>query len=116
MTAGKHDFTIEKGTTFTRVLTWKDENSSAYDLTGYTARMHVRETVNESDTIVELTTENSRISLGGVAGTITLTITAADTAALTEDSGVYDLELVSSGGEVTRLLEGNVSIPDEVTR
>lgn len=116
MTAGRHDFTIEKGATFSRVLTWKDENSTAYDLTGYTARMHIREERDDTAKIVELTTENGGITLGGAAGTITLLITDTATSAITQNSGVYDLELVSSGGVVTRLLEGDISIINEVTR
>jgi hypothetical protein len=54
--------------------------------------------------------------LGGAAGTITLTISATDTAALTSGRGVYDLELVSGSGIVTRLLQGVATISRNVTR
>jgi tRNA threonylcarbamoyladenosine modification (KEOPS) complex Pcc1 subunit len=78
--------------------------------------MHVRETVDAASTIVTLTTANSRISLGGVAGTINLTIAATDTANITPGLYVYDLELVSSANVVTRLIEGNFNVKAEVTR
>jgi hypothetical protein len=78
--------------------------------------MQVRATLESASTLVELTTENSRIALGGTAGTITLTIAAADTAALTSGRGVYDLELVSGAGIVTRLLQGVATISRNVTR
>ena len=116
MSAGKHDFIIEQGATFSKVLTWKDSTGTPINLTGYSARMQVRSSVEAASTIIELTTVNSRITLGGVAGTITLNISAADTTALTAESGVYDLELVSGANVVTRLLEGNVIISKEVTR
>lgn len=124
MTAGVKDFTIEQGAAFSRVLTWKDENGAAINLTGYTARMYIKEKYSDTATLLQLTTENSRIALGGAAGTITLSIAAADTAGLEAnaqinkivgDKYVYDLELVSSGGVPTRLLHGNVIVTAEVT-
>ncbi len=115
-TSGKYDFTLYQGATFARVLTWKDENETPIDLTGYTARMHIRESQDADAAFVTLTTENDGITLGDAAGTITLSISASDTAAITETSGVYDLELVSAGGIVTRLLAGEVLISKEVTR
>lgn len=86
------------------------------DLAGYTARMHVRGSAGASTTLLELTTENSRIELNNTLKTITLTILATVTAAITWTAGVYDLELVSAGGVVTRLVEGAVSVSEEVTR
>lgn len=111
---GTYDFTIYQGATFSRVVTWKDENEDAVNLTGYTARMQIRQRLT-GDTLIALTTENGRVALGGTDGTVTLTIAATDTADLTM-GGVYDLELVSGAGVVTRLLQGNVTLSKEVTR
>jgi hypothetical protein len=116
---GLHNFTCNQGATFSRTITWKNSANAAYDLTGYTARMHVRETVDSANTIITLTTANSRITLGSNAATkgqITLTISAADTANLTPAIYVYDLEVVSGGGVVDRLIEGNFVVKAEVTR
>jgi hypothetical protein len=114
--AGEYHITIEQGATFARTLTWRDGSGSLVNLTGFTARMQVRRTVEDATVILELTTENSGITLGGAAGTITLSASATATAALDAKPAVYDLELVSSGGVVTRLLEGNVIISRNVTR
>jgi len=115
MAATTYDLLIEQGANFSQVITYK-ENGLAVDLTGYTARLQARATLESASTLVELTTANSRIALGGAAGTITLTISATDTAALTSGRGVYDLELVSGGGIVTRLLQGVATISRNVTR
>lgn len=115
-TDNRHDFIIKKGATFSKELRWKDENGTPINLTGYIARMQIRETVESTTTIVDLTTENGRIALGGALGTITLTISATDTMSITQSSAVYDLELVAGGGLVTRLLEGDVLFTDNVTR
>lgn len=115
MTAGKYDLTIEQGATLAQVFTWRDSSDALVNLTGYTARCQVRRTLSDPDTLLSLTTENSGITLGGVLGTIQLNATAAVTALLS-GKGVYDLELISGGGTVTRLIEGGVYFAPEVTR
>ena len=115
MAATTYDLLIEQGATFSQLVTYK-ESGVAVNLTGYTARMQVRSTLESATSVVELTTANGRIALGGAAGTITLTISATDSAALTAGRGVYDLELVSGSGIVTRLLQGVATISRNVTR
>lgn len=86
------------------------------DLTGYTARMQIRETLDATIILATLTTENGGITLGGAAGTIDLLLDAAATALLDFTNAVYDLELVDTAGVVTRLLSGAVTLSKEVTR
>lgn len=116
MSAGYLDLYIEQGATYYQPIAWKDGSGNAVNLTGYTARMQIRKTVNSTTVIIELNTENGRITLGGAAGTVTLNITAEDTADLEQFAGVYDLELEASNGFVIRLLEGQVTVSKEVTR
>lgn len=114
---GRYDFTIYQGANFDTTLTWKTGTpATAVNLSGYTGRMQVRESVASTAVALELTTSNGRMTLGGAAGTIALAITAADTTTLTPGFYVFDVELVSGGGVVTRLLEGRVTVSAEVTR
>lgn len=114
--AGRYDWRINQGEDLSKVFTWRDENDALVNLTGYSARLQVRKPKGSSTTLLSLT-NGSGITLGGVAGTITITRTAAQTAALDWDgSAHYDLELVSGGNIVTRLLEGQVALSREVTR
>lgn len=83
-------------------------------ITGYTARMKIKNRVG--GTVLEtLTTENGKIALDATNKTITLTLSATDTAAYTFKKGVYDLEMVSGGGVVTAILSGNITVVPEVT-
>ena len=117
MAAATVNLTVEQGATWSQALQWKTGTpATAVDLTGYTARMDVRRTATSSETAVELTTENSRIAITAGTGTVTLSLTAAITAVLTAGSYIYDLELVSSGGQVTRLCQGKFTVSAEVTR
>ena len=86
------------------------------DLTSYTARMQLRERYSSPSAAISLTTENGRISLGGALGTINLLVDAVSTAAVPAKEYVYDLELVSSGGQVTRLIYGPAVVTAEATK
>jgi hypothetical protein len=65
--------------------------------------------------LISLTTENGRISLGGASGIIEINVSAADTATIT-GSGVYDLEVISPTGIVSRIIQGDFTLSQEVTR
>lgn len=116
MTAAQNDITIEQGATFRMSLIWKDSVGVPVNLTGYTARMQVRRSYSDSVVQLNLTTENGSITLGGSAGTIEVVGAATATDDTAGGKGVYDLELMSSSGVVTRLVEGKVTIKPEVTR
>lgn len=92
------------------------EYNKPIDMTGYTARMQVRTKITDTLTILELTTENGGITINNTTKTITLVITAIATALLTFSTAVYSLELISSGGQVTPLVSGSMSLVKEVTR
>lgn len=115
--AGLYNIVADQGATLSRTITWKDSAKRAINITGYTARMHVRTTVDASTTLLELTTENTYITLGGAAGTVTMSVPASVTANLTPGIHVYDLELIAPvSGVVNRLIQGNFVVRPEVTR
>lgn len=116
MTAAAYNFVIEQGATLDKTFVWKDSTGTVINLSGYTARMQVRQTVGSSTILLDLTTLNGRIIITALTGQIRLLVAATDTAAITWQRGKYDLELVSSTGVVTRLLYGEVEVSKEVTR
>ena len=114
MSAGSYDILCEQGATFLRVLEVTDSVGDPINYSGYTARMQVRRRVDSDDVIIELTTENGRISMNS-SGQIVLSISATDTADI-QTGGVYDLEIINSSNEVERLIQGNFTLSLEVTR
>lgn len=132
-----HDLDIYQGATFAFTYTYKDSAGAAIDLTGYTARMSVKHDLVDSDSVFLSTggdADGGTITLGGDAGTIALAMTAAQTDAMDETGWflfllgsepmlpidrviefMYDLEIESSTGVVTRVLEGKVAFFRAVT-
>ena len=117
MAAATHNLVIDKGGRYKK--TFKKINTDTrlpVDLTGYTARMQIREYQSSNTIIVELTTENGGITITPAEGKIDLFISADDTSAITKTKGVYDLELIDSIGDPEKLVRGSVRFPEEVTR
>ncbi len=114
--AGRYDTICDQGATYERILTLRDAGASLLNLTGHTGHMQIRVTASNANVLKSLTTENGGIVLGGASGTVTLTIPAADTAALTPGTYVYDLNLTSPDGKVTKPIYGNFTVRAGVTR
>jgi hypothetical protein len=113
--AGSFDISCDQGATFALAISWIDSDGTAVNLSAYTARMHVRPSVESATLTVALTTENGGIVLDAATGRIELRLTATQTAALAAGAYVYDLELVS-GATVTRIIQGAFTVRAEVTR
>tara|TARA_A100001391_G_C5028880_1_gene267810 strand:+ start:617 stop:1030 length:414 start_codon:yes stop_codon:yes gene_type:complete len=132
MAAGNFSFTIEQGTTTDFELAYKDSNGDPIDLTGYQARMQLKDSAGGSTTFLTLTStlqpDGTGLNLSGsgginaakptTSGTIGVFISHATSSNLTFGTAVYDLEIVSGSGNttvVTRLVQGKVRLSKEVT-
>lgn len=116
MAAGVSNLIIPKGGTYKKDFWYKDNDKNVIDLTGYTARMQVREYHSSTSTILDLTTENGGLTITALEGKVSIRVEADVTAAVVTRSGVYDIELVDSSGDVTKFVGGSVKFPEEVTK
>lgn len=92
------------------------EYNAPVSLDNFTARMHIRETLDSEDIIVSLSTENDMIVIDNLYKTITLVLPESVTKDLTISTGVYNLELIGPDNVVYSLAAGNVTVVREVTR
>lgn len=107
----KSNLILDQGSTFTTTVEVTDENDDPIDLTNYTGAGQIRKHYTSSNAT------SFSVSLGGAAGTITLGLTATQTANLVAGRYVFDVELTSTGpGAVSRILEGIVTVTPQVTR
>ena len=111
MAAGTYNFILEQGATFSRILTLK-ENNSAMNLTNFSVASKMRST-HDTSTVAGTFTCTISDATGGV---ITMNMTPSTTGAIEEGMYVYDIEITSGAGAVTRLMEGNITVNPEVTR
>lgn len=112
------DLDIYKGSTFVKVIQWKTGATPvAVNLTGCTARMQIRKSVNDTTVLDTLTTENGKIVIHEpLNGKFKIVISAPTSTAYTFTSAVYDLEIVFTDQTVIRVIEGCVYAVPEVTK
>ena len=107
------NLSIDQGATFSSDVTIKDANNALFDLTGYTARAKMALGYASTRTRVTIT---ATVNSDPTTGIVTLSLTDTQTADLEAPARyVYDLEVVSSGGSVTRVIEGIINIRPNVT-
>lgn len=126
MRAGTYNFTCEQGSTFTRLIELEEPDLVAdptgntfapIDINGYSARMQVRRTIDSASYLVYLTTENGGLTINPADADNQIVISMADeVTASISTSGVYDLEIESPEGVVSRILQGVFTLSPEVTR
>jgi len=102
---------IDQGADFTTTVTVTDSNGDAVSLVGYSAAAQIRKSYSSS-TSTAFTTSISNAS----GGEITITLTDTQTAALEAGRYLYDVLITASGGDKTRVVEGQVTVNPSVTR
>lgn len=129
MLAGVYDMTCEQGSTFIRSLEIEQPDPAdptgqtfePFDLTGYTARMQVRRTLESTTAMVNITStpdvngNGIFMQYAGVENAMRIYMNDEFTATITT-SGVYDIEIINGAGEVSRVLQGKFTLSPEVTR
>lgn len=114
MTPGKYNMICPQGSTFEQQLIYKIDDV-VVDLTGYSARMQVREKHTSKSSVLSIDTSSGGLSVDS-QGAIDMSISASTTQDIIAKDYVYDLEIISPSGTVTRLIEGKFIVTPEVTR
>jgi hypothetical protein len=112
--SGTYTFCIRPGTDWTQTLTWTS-GGTPVDLTGWSAHMQIRSDPG-GELYADISTAAGGITLGGDAGTITLTIANAVTGAWTWDNAYYDLLMTDTSGNISCLLSGQVIANPGITQ
>lgn len=104
---------INAGETFAWNLQWTQPDGTAVNMTGYSVRGMLKRFVTDTSAALDLAPFLTITT--PASGIVDLSIPAATTSTL---SGVYvfDIETQSPGGQVTRLIQGKLTVSPEVTK
>ena len=106
----KANLLIDQGSSYNTTLMLTTETDEAMDLSGYTGAAQVRKHYTSSNSSA------FSVDLNTSTGTVTLSMSANTTANLVAGRYVYDVEIISGSGNVTRVVEGIVTVTPNVTR
>jgi len=102
---------IDQGSDFSITVDVTNSDGSVLDLSGYSAAAQMRKTYTSSSVSATFST-----SISEASGQVTLSLTDTQTTALNPGRYLYDLNITSSGGQTSRVVEGQAIITPGVTR
>lgn len=106
----KANIVIDQGTDFSATIDVLDANNDVFDLTGYTPASQMRKNYASASATTFTATDNN------TGGQIIIQLTSNTTSQLDPGRYLYDVEITSSGGEVTRVVEGIATVTPGITR
>lgn len=106
----KANLVVDQGTSFSATIDVTNADGSVFNLTGYTVAAQMRKNYTSSTAVTFSATHN------GSGGAITLSILPTITADIEPGRYLYDVEITSSGGSVSRIVEGIVTVTPGMTR
>lgn len=109
MPAAIFNLSMEQGVDYNKTFTVTDANGAIYPLSGYSAYLTIKKYQFSTESIIEATTVNGKLSINTTLGTVFLQLSSLDTALLNTKSCVYQLKIVGPSGNVIRVLEGSIS-------
>ena len=109
--AARADIIIEQWTTFETVVTVTDDYGNVVNLTDYEAASQIRKHHTSSSVTSSFVMTN-----GGTNGQLTLTLSSSATGGMDGGRYVYDVEVTTAAGVVSRVVEGIVTVNPQVTR
>lgn len=104
---------MDQGATFFNTITLNDETTNDYvNLSSYIVRSQMRRSYYSANASANITCTVT----DAANGEITMSLTALETANIKAGRYLFDVETVSTGNVVTRILEGIITVTPNITR
>ena len=112
--SGRYNIVADQATTFYFQFQILDD-TTPWNLGGYSAVMTVRPFIGASTTTLVCSTDNGRLALDVGSGRVQVNVDATTMTNIVAGRYVYDIVLTSGSGTVTRILEGKFIVTAAVT-
>ena len=106
----KGNLVIEQGTDFSALIDVDTPDGDEFDLSGYTAAAQMRKNY------ASLTAHDFVTSVSASQGQIELKMSNLVSNEIEPGRYLYDVEMTSPSGEITRVVEGTVTVTPGITR
>tara|TARA_B100001093_G_scaffold517685_1_gene600012 strand:+ start:426 stop:770 length:345 start_codon:yes stop_codon:yes gene_type:complete len=105
------NLTIDQGSPFSVTITVNDDTGNVKNLTGFTYAAKAKRSYDSETPSATFITSDTL----GANGQLTITLTDVITKAMAPGIHVYDVEIIDSGGNCTRVVEGQIEVTPGVT-
>ena len=107
----KANFTIDQGTDFVASIdVIQDDGVSVFDLTGYSVAAQMRKNYASTSAVTFISTHTAE------GGQIILSLPSSTTVDIEPGRYLYDVEITSDQGAITRVVEGVATVTPGITR
>ena len=114
--AVQKNWEVDQNATFKfQVQYTEDDEVTPIDLTGASAKMQVRDTKGGSKLAFTLTSPAGGITIDGPNGILNIVVTPTQTNKLFYPKSSYDVMVVDSNGNKTKIVEGFMTLSRSVT-
>jgi len=111
--AGYVELFIDQGADFNNTIFLSDDISNqSVNISGYTVRSQMRRSYYSANATAEITCAITDFANGEIA----MSLTSGQTANIKAGRYLFDVETVTGGGIVNRILEGIITISPQITR
>lgn len=107
----KANLVLDQGTDFSAIIDLTDSDDNPYDLTGYTVASQMRKNYASSSASATFVCSHNTTQ-----GQINLSLSKTLTNDIEPGRYMYDVEITSTGGVTTRVVEGIVTVTPGITR
>ena len=102
---------VDAGSTYSNIIAVASSSGAPLDLTGYTVKSQIRKSYSSS--VAYDFTATVYLPL---AGKVRLELTPTQSEAIPPGRWLYDVEITSSSGSKTRVVEGIVTVTPQITK
>ena len=116
--AQRKNLRVDQGSDFRHTFLYREpDGETPIDLTDFSARAQVRESIWSQTPLYEASTESSGLLIADpVNGKVVLSIPGSVSEGWLVDQAVYDIEVVDATSKPSRIVQGTIFIDREATR
>lgn len=109
------NFTLNKGSAYKIIFNIKKEGNLV-DLSGYSLRGQIRKSATSSEVLLNMTTANLLLEVDILNSRLIMNLPETFTRRVAGAFAVYDLELLNSLGQPSKIVQGLLTFVAEVTQ
>lgn len=106
----KANLVVDQGSTFSTSINLTDTDGQALSLESYTGAAQMRKHYTSSNSV------SFAVGIEANTGVVSLSLTANQTANIVAGRYLYDVELTDGSNNVSRIIEGIVTVTPNITR
>jgi hypothetical protein len=110
-----NNLTLNKGSAY-KIIYRVTKNGLPADLTGYSLRGQIRPSPSSNEVLLNMTSANLLLQIDLSTSSLVMNLTETFTRRVSQSFAYYDIELINSQAQASKVAQGLITFVPEVTR